>query len=947
MLGFSPLGGAPLGATSQGAAGPVQTPMSIGATSSPTTSIVRGAARSIPSISTVTTSIVRFTSRVVAALSSSASSLTRSDSKSFTNNATATSAFTFGKSYLRSMSNNATATAALVVSKSYLRSLSNNVSAVLSLIKPSSKPLTNAITSVVSVQKSMTRSIANALSSAVSLTRSSPKVLTKSVAATSALAFGKSYLRSMSSNISSVLSFIKSDNKAITIVTSSVASVRKAIARLIYNYPISVATIVKSDGKVITKAVSSTAALVTGKSFLRTMSNNISVVAAAAKSIPQAFTNAMSVLASFSKSFSSGTSTTNKSLQAVANYFSATELVPNGTFDSNITGWNGDAGVSLAWNSGKLRVTTIGGGGSFATGNFGMIPGRNYVVSLEVTKGTPGSGYLDLYMAGTRIGYLENGTITFKTFCYADSGIFFYWINAAGEIVDLDNISVKEANVISSKSVGKKALTYATKPWTPDQLGANLFAWFDSADYSTITESGGAVAQWSDKSGNGNHVTQATAGYKPTYSVNGFTGQASLYFAGDDYLNNTATNHAANAKIQVFAVMRPTTGIYYYNRVVSFSNGSNLDYQGAGYIPINRNVSSTTEWSAYSGGGGGMGSLAVLADNTNGILGSILDASANHQMFINGVGSTPVASAFPTVAQDHMALGTAANVSGAPPTESYYGHLSEVIIVTGTITSTDRQNIEGYLAWKWNLAYALDGSQPYKNERPLLSTANTATRFQSAAKAIMQAVSPLSSKVVAAAKIIAKTTSPATTIVRSVAKSILKNATSTLSFSRVASMFRAITAVSSPTTSRALSIVHLIPKTVSPVATKLMTYSKIITSAIAAVVSRNMGTPKTITKSATVTSSITKGTPFPIIQAVATTVSSLVRTVNKIISILRNQSTTTPNRIVSSSGGTGATTGNLATREGTSGSSSAGDGSTDFSSSDQSGILAIFLADDF
>ena len=34
-------------------------------------------------------------------------------------------------------------------------------------------------------------------------------------------------------------------------------------------------------------------------------------------------------------------------------------------------------------------------------------------------------------------------------------------------------------------------------------------AWFDASDSGSITESGGAVSQWNDKSGVGNHVNGA------------------------------------------------------------------------------------------------------------------------------------------------------------------------------------------------------------------------------------------------------------------------------------------------------------------------------------------------------------------------------------------------------------------------------------------------------
>jgi hypothetical protein len=50
----------------------------------------------------------------------------------------------------------------------------------------------------------------------------------------------------------------------------------------------------------------------------------------------------------------------------------------------------------------------------------------------------------------------------------------------------------------------------------PTQI-ENLTLWLDAADASTVTSVAGAISQWSDKSGNGNHATQATGSVQPSY----------------------------------------------------------------------------------------------------------------------------------------------------------------------------------------------------------------------------------------------------------------------------------------------------------------------------------------------------------------------------------------------------------------------------------------------
>lgn len=60
--------------------------------------------------------------------------------------------------------------------------------------------------------------------------------------------------------------------------------------------------------------------------------------------------------------------------------------------------------------------------------------------------------------------------------------------------------------------------------WTPASAGSLLLAHHDASDAATITQSGGAVSQWNDKSGKNYHALQATGANRPltgTRTVNG------------------------------------------------------------------------------------------------------------------------------------------------------------------------------------------------------------------------------------------------------------------------------------------------------------------------------------------------------------------------------------------------------------------------------------------
>jgi hypothetical protein len=97
--------------------------------------------------------------------------------------------------------------------------------------------------------------------------------------------------------------------------------------------------------------------------------------------------------------------------------------------------------------------------------------------------------------------------------------------------------------VISIKNKTKSgSLLVGNTPAAPTSPVAGYKVWLDASDTATITQSGGAVSQWTDKSANAYAFTQATSSYKPTTAANTQNGKNVLTLGTNDSLQSTAAS---------------------------------------------------------------------------------------------------------------------------------------------------------------------------------------------------------------------------------------------------------------------------------------------------------------------------------------------------------------------------------------------------------------------
>ena len=232
-----------------------------------------------------------------------------------------------------------------------------------------------------------------------------------------------------------------------------------------------------------------------------------------------------------------------------------------------------------------------------------------------------------------------------------------------------------------------------SKLWTPDEITTEL--WLDAYDEDTITESGGDVSQWDDKSGNARHVTQATGSLQPqtgAFTLNGYNVISSPASSPAEYLAGSfgATLSQPNS---IFVVGKYDTtsdalfdGIGASNRAAHYESGGNFRmYAGSALV-------------------------ADTSDTNPHIFGTVWNgASSSHRLD----GGTPSTGNPGTHSLTGITLFAAYDGSFGLD-----GYIGEVIILNESVSTAVRQKIEGYLAWKWGLEANLPGGHPYEDYAP-------------------------------------------------------------------------------------------------------------------------------------------------------------------------------------------------------------------------------------
>jgi hypothetical protein len=248
-----------------------------------------------------------------------------------------------------------------------------------------------------------------------------------------------------------------------------------------------------------------------------------------------------------------------------------------------------------------------------------------------------------------------------------------------------------------------KSFPPASLPFSPRNI-SGLALWLDGADQSSLTLSGSNVTQWRDKSGNG-YIMTNNAG-TTTLATASLNSLSTVYTPSGT--NTRITNFVGRTKCTIFIVAKAATSRYLLalnGGVLYTANDSLLYFQppAGNYLDITDAV--------------GLGT-PVVSNNTWFILCIGYDNATNNTAnpyTINGTTRSTIITprGTPGILTDQNITSTfyINSVNGTNSYDSVY--TAEILYYNSTLTTSERQQVEGYLAQKWGLTTSLPATHPY------------------------------------------------------------------------------------------------------------------------------------------------------------------------------------------------------------------------------------------
>ena len=315
------------------------------------------------------------------------------------------------------------------------------------------------------------------------------------------------------------------------------------------------------------------------------------------------------------------------------------------------------------------------------------------------------------------IGFVApSGNATISTFTATDASGLYTGSSITSPIIV--NGLAPLTNYTFSLKTTNITTTTVFNTFVPSSI-TGMRLWLDSSDNTTLILSGSNVTQWNDKSGVGNNISQANAGSQPTTGTY-YNNRLLLNFTSNKFMTNT-TMIFPEPPYTIFAVGYTSTNGY----------GRLLAGYPDGYLFLGSG-SGVTQFAPFTGNG------SWTDTNTASPATSITSMSI---MCMTNTGTTtgliPYVNGTALTTKNGTASGFTGIYVGAYAGGQYWnGYIGEILVYNSILSTTDRQKMEGYLAWKWGVQASLSNTHPYYVASPSSPTVINVTETSVPSNAI-------------------------------------------------------------------------------------------------------------------------------------------------------------------------------------------------------------------
>jgi hypothetical protein len=376
----------------------------------------------------------------------------------------------------------------------------------------------------------------------------------------------------------------------------------------------------------------------------------------------------------------------------------------------------GNVEKTIAFGTSNNNFTTFAGNTSIWFDTAGNTP-TSSVLSTSILGMTISTNVLTPYYNTSPMNTKNGGLAAFSGFVIGDApaaaNTGTCWNGQIGEILMYNQtLSLFDRQKIEGYLGWKWGLqnnlpsTHPYKVSSPTNLNSfipknleGLGLWLDGNDplaTGSLPSDGATVSSWVDKSGASNST--ATGAGTITYSL---TTNGLVFNGSSQY----TTNLTASSLIQsAFIVWRKSaTTVTHTLLGPSATAGRQFRYNDSTgrFDTVKAGISETLNTSYPVTNGVPL--LAEYICNTN---------SLTH--FVNGSSIGSVAN--PTSYNATLTTQIGASASS----ERLTGTIHEIVVYNSTLTQTNREYVEGYLAWRWGLESQLPSSHPFKNSAPIV-----------------------------------------------------------------------------------------------------------------------------------------------------------------------------------------------------------------------------------